>query len=104
MRQDLVVDLDELQRLPGGVGIDGGDGGNGMAVIERLVARHAVVEDVVHAAIAIGEIGQVGAVMTALTPGSFSAFEVSIFLILAWACGERRTRPTSWPGALKSAP
>ena len=25
--------------------------------------------------------------MTAFTPGSFSAFDVSIFLILAWACG-----------------
>ena len=42
-------------------GIDRGDGGHRMAVIERLVARHAVVEDVVHAAIAVGEVGQVGA-------------------------------------------
>ena len=35
--------------------------------------------------------------MTAFTPASFSAFEVSIFLIFACACGERSTRPTSWP-------
>ena len=60
MRQHLVVDLDELQRLPGRAGIDRGDRGHRMAVIERLLARHAVVEDVVHGGIAIGEIGQVG--------------------------------------------
>ena len=41
-------------------GIDRGDRGHRMAVIERLLARHAVVEDVVHGGIAIGEVGQVG--------------------------------------------
>ena len=51
-----------------------------------------------------GEIGQIGAGDDGFHAGSFSAFEVSIFLILAWACGERRTRPTSWPGAEASAP
>ena len=60
MRQHLVVDLDQLQRLPGRAGVDGGDRGHRMAVIERLLARHAVVEDVVHGGIAVGEIGQVG--------------------------------------------
>ena len=60
MRQDLIVDLDQLQRLPGRAGIDRGDRGHRMAIIERLLARHAVVEDVVHGGIAIGEIGQVG--------------------------------------------
>ena len=60
MRQHLVIDLDELQRLPGRAGVDGGDRGHRMAVIERLLARHAVVEDVVHGGIAIGEVGQVG--------------------------------------------
>ena len=44
--------------------------------------------------------GRSAAVITAFTPASFSAFEVSIFLIFAWAWGERRTRPTSWPGML----
>ena len=42
-------------------GIDRSDGGHRMAVVERLLARHAVVEHVVHAGIAIGEVGQVGA-------------------------------------------
>ena len=48
--------------------------------------------------------GRSAAVITAFTPFSFSAFEVSIFLIVAWAWGLRRTRPTSWPAMLKSAP
>src|SRR5262249_4546163 len=43
-------------------------------------------------------------VTTALTPGSASALDVSIETIRAWACGLRSTRPTSWPGRLKSAP
>src|SRR5262245_6671598 len=42
--------------------------------------------------------------MTAFTPGSASAFEVSIETIRACAWGLRSTRPTSWPGRLKSAP
>ena len=46
VRQDLVVDLDQLQRLAGDGGADRRDGRNGMAVIERLLARHAVVEHV----------------------------------------------------------
>ena len=48
--------------------------------------------------------GRSAAVSTALTPASFSAFDVSIFLILACAWGLRRILPTSWPGILKSAP
>ena len=48
--------------------------------------------------------GRSAAVITAFTPLSFSAFEVSIFLIVAWACGLLRTRPTNWPAMLKSAP
>ena len=60
VRQNLVVDLDQLQRLLGRAGIDRGDRGHGVAVIERLLARHAVVEDVVHGRIAIGEVGQIG--------------------------------------------
>ncbi len=43
-------------------------------------------------------------VMTAFTPGSASALEVSIEMMRACACGLRRTRPMSWPGRLKSAP
>ena len=43
-------------------------------------------------------------VMTAFTPGSASAFDVSIFTMRACGCGLRSTRPMSWPGRLKSAP
>jgi len=48
-------------------------------------ARHAIVEDIVEVSIAVGEIGKSAAVITAFTPLSFSAFEVSIRLIFAWA-------------------
>src|SRR5919108_2367435 len=43
-------------------------------------------------------------VITAFTPGSASALEVSIDLILACGWGLRRTLPTSMPGKEKSAP
>ena len=49
MRQHLVLDLDQLQRLLCRAGIDRGDRSHRMAVVERLLARHAVVQDVVHA-------------------------------------------------------
>ena len=48
--------------------------------------------------------GRSAAVITALTPFNCSALEVSIRVILAWACGLLRMRPTSCPGILKSAP
>src|SRR2546426_12004621 len=43
-------------------------------------------------------------VITALTPGSASALEMSIDTMRACGCGLRSTRPMSWPGRLKSAP
>src|SRR5438132_11481594 len=43
-------------------------------------------------------------VITALTPGSASALEVSMDRMRACGCGLRSTRPMSWPGRLKSAP
>ena len=48
--------------------------------------------------------GRSAAVITAFTPFSFSAFDVSIFLIFAWAWGLLRMRPTNCPAMLKSAP
>src|SRR5216684_2133743 len=41
--------------------------------------------------------GKSAAVITAFTPGSAAAFDVSIERIFAWAWGERRIRPTSAP-------
>ena len=61
MRQDLVFDIDELERLLRRIGIDRGDRRHGMAVIERLLARHAVDQHVIHGLIAIGEIRQIRA-------------------------------------------
>src|SRR5690349_14946793 len=43
------------------------------------------------------------AVTTAFTPGSFSAFEVSIDLMRACGCGLRSTLPQIMPGMLVSA-
>ncbi len=42
-------------------------------------------------------------VITACTPGSASAFEASIDLMRAWACGLRNTLPQIMPGMLVSA-
>ena len=46
VRQHLVLDLDQLQRLLGDRLDDGGDGGDRMALVERLLARHDVARDV----------------------------------------------------------
>ena len=46
VRQYLVIDLDQRQRLLGGGGVDRGDGGDRMALIEHLLARHDVARDV----------------------------------------------------------
>ena len=46
VRQYLVIDLDQRQRLLGGGGVDRGDGGDRVALIERLLARHDVARDV----------------------------------------------------------
>src|SRR5438477_13068123 len=48
--------------------------------------------------------GKSWAVITALTPGSAAAFDVSIERMRAWACGERKIRPTRAPAVAKSAP
>ena len=48
--------------------------------------------------------GKSSRVTTALTPGSASAFEVSIETMRACGWGLRSTRPMSWPARLKSAP
>ncbi len=46
MRQDLVVDLDQRRRLVGGVLVDRRDRGDGMTLVEGLLARHDVAGDV----------------------------------------------------------
>ena len=71
------------------------------------VLRHygkSYVLDLIHFTGTPPQITALSAGQIDLSPLSFSAFEVSIFLIFAWACGLLRTRPTSWPAMLKSAP
>ena len=51
----------------------------------------------------IGKSTMSRAVMTAFTPGSFSAFDVSIDLMRACACGLRNTLPQIMPGMAVSA-
>ena len=46
VRQHLVIDIDQRQRLFGGGGVDRGDGGDRMALIEHLLARHDVARHV----------------------------------------------------------
>ena len=59
VRQDLVVDLDQLQRLARHPRVDGGHRRHGMALIQRLLARHDVVEHVIERGIAVGVIGEI---------------------------------------------
>ncbi len=55
------------------------------------------------APLSIGKSTMSFAVTTALTPGSFSAFEVSIDLMRACGCGLRSTLPQIMPGMVVSA-
>ncbi len=67
VRQHLVVDLDQRQRLLGDRLRHRGDGGNGMALIERLLARHDVARDIAHVHLHLAgrhdEVGLVGEVL-----------------------------------------
>ena len=100
VRQHLVVDLDQRRRLFGDGLAGRGDGGDRVAFVERLFARHHVARDMpeilrhpLRADVFELVVGEIGAVMTALTPGSATAFEVSIERMRACACGERTILP-----------
>ena len=87
-RQDLVLDLDQVERVLGDVGVDGGDGGDGVADVEHLVGGQEVLLGSAQVGQALADHGQVSrrssgksaAVTTALTPGSASALEASMLL------------------------
>ncbi len=57
VRQHLVVDIDQLQRLLRYRRRGRRHCGDGVAVVERLIARHAVDQDVAQVVVAILEIG-----------------------------------------------
>ena len=67
VRQHLVVDLDQRQRLLGDRLRHRGDGGNRMALVERLLARHDVARDVAHVHLHLAgrhdQVGLVGEVL-----------------------------------------
>ncbi len=89
----------------------GGDGGDGVALVEHLLARDDVAQDVAvvdqHLA-RRDELGglvlEVVPVTMALTPGRASALVVSMDTMRAWACGERSTAPSNMPASVRSAP
>ena len=56
MRQDLVGDLDQLQSFSCSWRIDGSDRRDSVPVVECSPARHAVLENVEHTAIAVGQV------------------------------------------------
>ena len=61
MRQYLVVDLDEFKCLARGFRIARRHSGDGVPVIQRLAACHAILKHIVKLGIAVGEIRQVRA-------------------------------------------
>ena len=97
-----VSDLDRLKRGLGNGRRGRGDGGDGMAIVQRLVPGHAVVLHIAERVIHVQ--GKSAAVTTARTPGIAAAAEVSMATIRAWAWGERRIAPVNIPGADMSAP
>jgi hypothetical protein len=50
------------------------------------------------------DVGEIGTVVTALTPGRAIALSVLIDTIRAWACGLRLILPHNIPGNFMSAP
>jgi hypothetical protein len=59
VRQDLVIHLDELQGFARCPRIDRGNSGDGMTLIQRLLARHDIVEHVIERGVAAGVVGKV---------------------------------------------
>ncbi len=112
VRQHLVLDLDQVERLLGDRRRDRGDGGDRMAVIQHLAARHAVARQVaeIHRPFADkclfrGDLGEIGGGDDRLDAGQRQRpSTVSIDMMRACACGLRLTLPHSMPGIAMSAP
>ena len=51
----------------------------------------------------MSKVGKSSPTTIAFTPGIADAADVSIDNTLAWAWGDRRNAPWSWPGRLRSA-
>ena len=99
--QDLVVDLDELECVLRDVRVGRGHRHDRVPAVQRLVVSEHLVEHLAQVAGPLSErnhlvglgAGKSVFVTTARTPGSASAFEVSMPRMLACACGLRRMRP-----------
>ena len=96
--QRLVLDLDQLDRLGGDVGIDGGDRGDLVAELAHLVAleREVVAQET------DADLGRVVAGEHGLHARQRSAFDVSMFTMRAWACSLNLILPNSMPGRSRS--
>ena len=100
VRQNFVIDVDQLGRCIGGRLVDRRDGSDGMALIERLFARHhiagdmpEILRDPLRADILEFLVGEIGAGNDRLDAGERNAFEASIERMRACACGERMILP-----------
>ncbi len=98
MGQDLIVDLDQLQRRLRGRGVDRGDGGDGVAVIKRLVAGHAVVLHVADEIVLVRR--QIGRGQDRLDARQRLRGRGVDRLDPGMGVRARRMRPTSIPGAV----
>ena len=90
VRQHLVLDLDQLERLGGDNWRGGGDGGHRVALVQHLVARHDIARQVAevhrpfaHKGFFRADLREIGGGHDRLTPGSASAFSASIFRMRA---------------------
>ena len=97
--QDLVLDRDELGGPAGGLDVGGGDGGDLVADVADLLDRQRVEVRAERAPLLRAVSSPV---MTACTPGSRFAREVSIERMRALAWGERTTAPYSIRGSRMS--
>ena len=101
-RQRLVLDLDQVARVLGDVAVLGDHRRDRLAVVAHLLDRDHVLDD--RAGAERGQrrraLGDVGAGDDAITPGSASAFDVSMRTMRACACGLRTIAACAMLGEL----
>ncbi len=100
MRQHLIIDLDERRGMVGDAAADGGDGGDGVALVQRLLASQDVAGDVpeIHRDTLGADVvellrRQIGGGHDGLDAGQRLGGRSVDRLMRAWACGERSTLP-----------
>src|SRR5579875_2019061 len=106
-RQQLVIDFDQTERFLGDSwGLSGDEGDPISYVAHATVKQIGIIGRHLHIGLAGGAMatrGRSSWVRTAWTPGSASALLLSIWRMLACACGECRIRACSILGCSNSA-